>query len=116
MYEGINLVKENKIGFILAIGGGSIIDTAKGIAAGAVYEGDVWELYEKQSVAAALPIGVVLTFPAAGSESSSCIGFVQRQNAREAGYSGALSQTAICNFKPRTDTIIAGLSNLLWHH
>ena len=70
VYEGIDIVKAKNIGLILAIGGGSIIDTAKGIAAGALYDGDVWDLYEKQRVEAALPVGVVLTFPAAGSEAS----------------------------------------------
>lgn len=70
VYEGIELVKEQKLELVLAIGGGSMIDTAKGIATGALYEGDVWELYKQRKVERALPIGVVLTFPAAGSESS----------------------------------------------
>jgi len=71
VYEGINLVRENDLEFILAIGGGSIIDTAKAIAAGAPYEGDVWDLYDKQlGFQDAIPLGVILTFPAAGSESS----------------------------------------------
>lgn len=69
--EGIALCKENKIGFILAVGGGSVIDSAKAIAAGALYDGDVWDFFDgKAEVTDCLPIGVVLTIPAAGSESS----------------------------------------------
>ncbi|MGJ9382060.1 iron-containing alcohol dehydrogenase [Salipaludibacillus sp. CF4.18] len=69
--EGVNLCKENNIGFILAVGGGSVIDSAKAIAAGANYEGDVWDFFDgKSSVTDCLPLGVILTIPAAGSESS----------------------------------------------
>ncbi len=69
--EGIKLVKENQLGLILAVGGGSVIDSAKAIAMGAVIDGNVWDFYlgngEPKS---ALPIGTVLTIPAAGSEAS----------------------------------------------
>ena len=69
--EGIKMCRENKIDFILAVGGGSVIDSAKAIAAGFYYKGDVWELFSKQiPVEKALPVGVVLTIPAAGSEAS----------------------------------------------
>lgn len=69
--EGIRICREQDINFILAIGGGSVIDSAKAIAVGVVYEGDVWDFYsEKASAQAALPIGVVLTIAAAGSEAS----------------------------------------------
>jgi hypothetical protein len=69
--EGIKLCREEQVDFILAIGGGSVIDSAKGIAAGFYYQGDVWELYMREGTFdACLPIGVVLTIPAAGSESS----------------------------------------------
>lgn len=69
--EGVQLCKREKIGFILAVGGGSVIDTAKAIAAGACYEDDVWDFFERKSlIECALPIGVVLTYPATGSESS----------------------------------------------
>ncbi len=71
VYEGIRLCRENGVDFILAVGGGSVIDSAKGIALGVKYDGDVWDLYTKGVEAAeALPVGVVLTIPAAGSESS----------------------------------------------
>lgn len=69
--EGINLCRKENVDFILAVGGGSVIDSAKGIAAGFNYEGDVWDLYiQKGSFEKCLPIGVILTIPAAGSESS----------------------------------------------
>lgn len=69
--EGIKLCREEQVDFILAVGGGSVIDSAKGIAAGFYYQGDVWELYMREGTFdECLPIGVVLTIPAAGSESS----------------------------------------------
>lgn len=69
--EGIALCREENIDFILAVGGGSVIDSAKGIAAGYHYDGDVWDLYEGNgSIEETLPLGVILTLPAAGSETS----------------------------------------------
>ncbi len=69
--EGIRICRENDLDFILAVGGGSVIDTAKGIAIGVPYQGDVWDFYDgKAQIMEALPVGVVLTIPAAGSESS----------------------------------------------
>ncbi|WP_426347906.1 iron-containing alcohol dehydrogenase [Alloiococcus sp. CFN-8] len=71
VYEGIELCRREGIDFILAVGGGSAIDSAKAIAAGAVYEGDFWDFYSKDmSVRNALPVGTVLTIAAAGSEGS----------------------------------------------
>lgn len=70
VYEGIELCKKDKVDFVLAVGGGSTIDSAKAIAAGAVYEGDFWDYYEGKPVEKALPIGTVLTIAAAGSEGS----------------------------------------------
>lgn len=72
VYEGIELARKEKIDFILAVGGGSVIDTAKAIALGVPYTGDFWDFYcgKNTSPIGALPLGVVLTIPAAGSESS----------------------------------------------
>ena len=70
VYEGIDICRKEGIDFILAVGGGSAIDSAKAIAAGAVYDGDFWDFYEGKSVTKALPIGTVLTIAAAGSEGS----------------------------------------------
>lgn len=72
VYEGIALCKKEQVDFVLAVGGGSTIDSAKAIAAGAKYDGDFWDNYDhKSTIKDALGIGVVLTIPAAGSEASS---------------------------------------------
>lgn len=73
--EGIYICKREEVDFILAIGGGSVIDSAKAIGYGAQYDGEVWDFWEGKAVPqSCLPIGVVLTIPAAGSEmSSSCV-------------------------------------------
>lgn len=75
VYEGIALARENNIDFLLPVGGGSAIDTAKAICAGTNYKGDFWDFYcGKKDVETqqgkVLPLGVVLTIPAAGSEAS----------------------------------------------
>ena len=71
IYKGIELCRAEKVDFILSVGGGSCIDSAKGIAVGYYYDGDFWDFYEKKvSVTKALPIGTVLTIAAAGSEGS----------------------------------------------
>lgn len=69
--KGIEICVSEGITGILAVGGGSVIDTAKAIAAGALYDGDFWDFFEGKAVPEkALPVGVVLTIPAAGSEGS----------------------------------------------
>jgi len=70
--EGIKLAKENEVDGVLAVGGGSVIDSSKAIAAGVCYEGNVWELFEgKGSVKKALPLFTILTLSATGSEMNS---------------------------------------------
>ena len=75
VYDGIDLCKKNNIDFILAVGGGSVIDSGKAIAMGVVDEGDVWDFFsKKRTPEKALPLGAVLTIAAAGSETSmSCV-------------------------------------------
>lgn len=69
--EGIEICRRENIDALLAVGGGSVIDTAKAIAAGVPYDGDFWDFWAgKAIVSRALPVGVVLTIPAAGSEGS----------------------------------------------
>ena len=73
VYEGIDLCKREGVDFILAVGGGSVIDSAKAIALGVCYDGDFWDFYTdrtKTATATALPVGTVLTISAAGSEGS----------------------------------------------
>ena len=70
VYEGIDLCRKEGIDFILAVGGGSTIDSSKAIAAGTVYDGDFWDFYSGKYIEKALPVGTVLTIAAAGSEGS----------------------------------------------
>lgn len=71
VYEGIEICRREKIDGLVAVGGGSAIDTAKAIAGGVPYDGDFWDFYAgKVIMTEALPVGVVLTIPAAGSEGS----------------------------------------------
>lgn len=70
VYEGIELCRKERVDFILAVGGGSTIDSAKAIAAGVPYSGDFWDYYQGVPVEKALPLGTVLTISAAGSEGS----------------------------------------------
>lgn len=71
VYEGITLGRSAGADFLLAVGGGSVIDTAKAIAAGMPYSGDFWDFFCGKAVPeSAVPVGVVLTIPAAGSEGS----------------------------------------------
>lgn len=71
VYEGIELCRKEGVDFILAVGGGSVIDSSKAIAYGLAYEGNVWDLYlKKEPPKACYPVGAVLTIAAAGSEMS----------------------------------------------
>lgn len=71
VYEGIRLCKENNIDFVLAVGGGSVIDSSKGIALGTVYDGDVWDFYLQTVIPTKrLPLGSISTFAGTGSEST----------------------------------------------
>ena len=71
VHEGVKLCKEHGLGLVLAVGGGSVIDSAKAIAMGAVIDHDVWDFYMgKGAPTSALPVATILTLPAAGSESS----------------------------------------------
>lgn len=70
VYEGIEICKKENIDFILAVGGGSVIDSAKAIALGALYDGDFWDFFCGKRIERALPVATVLTLTAAGSEGS----------------------------------------------
>ena len=70
VYEGVEICKRENIDFILAVGGGSAIDSAKAIAIGALYDGDFWDFYTGKHVEKALPVATILTISAAGSEGS----------------------------------------------
>ena len=85
--EGVALCKEQGVDWILAVGGGSVIDSAKGIALGAFYDGDVWDFFaEAKPAGKVLPIACVLTIPAAGSEASMNTVVSNDELQRKAGY------------------------------
>lgn len=74
VYEGIDICKKDTIDFIVAIGGGSVIDTAKAIGCGSKYDGDVWDFFNGVNPTSTIKVCSILTIPAAGSESSlSCV-------------------------------------------
>jgi len=101
VYKGIEICQKEDIDFILAIGGGSVIDSAKAIASGVHYDGDFWDLYTKENLAPEkfLKVATVLTIPAAGSEaSSSSVITDEKNNAKRAyGHSGLRPVFSILN-------------------
>ncbi|WP_099190157.1 iron-containing alcohol dehydrogenase [Tepidibacter mesophilus] len=120
--EGIKLCKDNNIDFILAVGGGSVIDSSKAIAAGIYYEGDVWDLFAKDiEITKAMPIGVILTIPATGSESSSATIITNETTLQKQGLENDLLRPkfAVLNPEltltlPRKQTF-AGIVDILSH-
>ncbi len=85
VYEGIELCRKEKVDFILAVGGGSSIDSAKAIAAGVPYEGDFWDFFTGKPIEKALPVGTVLTIAAAGSEASPNVVITQEKGMYKRG-------------------------------
>ncbi len=88
VYEGIELCKKENVDFILALGGGSAIDSAKAIGYGVVNEGDVWDFYDyKRKATGCLPLGVILTIAATGSEMSDSSVITKEEGLVKRGYS-----------------------------
>lgn len=102
VYEGIRIGKENQIDFLLAIGGGSAIDTAKAIAYGlAEPEHDVWELFARSRTAKkCLPIACILTIAAAGSETSNSCVITNEQTGEKRGYGNNLARPKFAVMNP----------------
>ncbi|MDH8700696.1 alcohol dehydrogenase YqhD (iron-dependent ADH family) [Dysgonomonadaceae bacterium PH5-43] len=89
VYEGIELCRKENVNFILAVGGGSVIDSAKAIAAGVPYAGDFWNFFEGTvSITKALPLGTILTIPAAGSEASNSMVITKTEGMLKRGAGG----------------------------
>lgn len=87
IYEGIRLCRENKIRFILAVGGGSVIDSAKAIALGVPYDGDVWDYFlTRKEAGEVLDVATILTLPATGSESSDSVVVTNQDDELKLGY------------------------------
>lgn len=88
VYEGIDLCKKEGVDFLLAVGGGSAIDSAKAIGYGVTNEGDVWDFYDyKRKATACLPLGVILTLAATGSEMSDSSVITKEEGLVKRGYS-----------------------------
>ncbi len=88
VYEGIALCKQEGVDFLLAVGGGSAIDSAKAIGYGVTNEGDVWDFYDgKRKAKACLPLGVILTIAATGSEMSDSSVITKEEGLIKRGYS-----------------------------
>ncbi len=99
--EGIKLVKENNIDFLLAIGGGSVIDSCKAIGYGVCNEGDLWDYYlKKKEVKACLPIGCILTIAAAGSEMSDSSVISNEELGQKRGLSSDLGRCRFAIMNP----------------
>ncbi|MCQ2534128.1 MAG: iron-containing alcohol dehydrogenase [Clostridia bacterium] len=121
VYEGIELCRKENVDFILAVGGGSTIDSSKAIAAGAVYDGDFWDFYEGKPVTKALPIGTVLTIAAAGSEGSPDSVITKEEGMIKRGASGEAYRPRFSVLNPElTQTLppyqtAAGITDIICH-
>ena len=99
--EGIRLVKEHNIDFILAVGGGSVIDSAKGIGLGSKYDGDLWDIYlRKATPVDHTPVGVILTIPAAGSEMSTSAVITNEVTMEKRGYNTPFNRPVFSILNP----------------
>lgn len=119
--EGIALCRQQQVDFILAVGGGSVIDSAKAIGYGVCYDGDVWDLWCGTSPKACLPVGVVLTIPAAGSEMSSSSVITKDEGLLKRGFNSDLCRCRFAVMNPeRTFTLppyqtAAGATDIMMH-
>ncbi len=121
VYEGIDLCRKENIDFVLAVGGGSSIDSAKAIAAGTVYNGDFWDFYKGKPANQALPIGTVLTIAAAGSEGSPDSVITNENGMYKRGASGEAFRPAFSILNPAlTQTLppyqtACGITDIMAH-
>lgn len=120
--EGIALCREEGVDFILAVGGGSVIDSAKAVAYGVPYEGDVWDFYlGKAEAERCLPVAAVLTIPAAGSEMSEASVITNEEGDVKLGYSNNISRPKFAIMNPcRTFSLppyqtAAGVVDIMMH-
>lgn len=101
VYEGIELCKKEGVDFLLAVGGGSAIDSAKAIGYGLMNEGDVWDLYDyKRQAKASMPLGVILTLAATGSEMSDSSVITKEEGLIKRGYSSDFGRPKFAILNP----------------
>ena len=99
--EGVALCKKEGVDFLLAVGGGSVIDSAKAIAYGIRYDGDVWDLYDKKAAPeACAPVGCVLTLAATGSEMSDSSVISNEENGKKRGVNSDLCRCRFALLNP----------------
>jgi alcohol dehydrogenase YqhD (iron-dependent ADH family) len=121
VYKGIDLCKKEGVDFILAVGGGSAIDSAKAIAAGVKYEGDFWDFYEGKPITEALKVATVLTIAAAGSEGSGDSVITKEEGMLKRGASGEALRPVFSILNPElTQTLppyqtAAGSADIMAH-
>ncbi len=122
VHKGIDLCRKEGVDFILAVGGGSVIDSAKAIACGVPFDGEVWDFYiGKASPACYLPVACVLTIPAAGSEMSDSSVITNEDGDVKLGYSNQMSRPKFAIMNPvRTFTLppyqtAAGVTDMMMH-
>ena len=121
VYEGIDLCRKENVDFILAVGGGSSIDSAKAIAAGTVYDGDFWDFYQGKPVTNALPVGTVLTIAAAGSEGSGDSVITKEEGMYKRGASGEGIRPKFSILNPELTTTLppyqtaCGITDIMAH-
>ena len=112
VYEGIELCKKGNVDFILAVGGGSTIDSSKAIAAGSVYDGDFMDFYRgKKTIEKALPVGTILTIAAAGSEGSANTVITDEETQIKKGAQVSLLRPEVFHYGSDSDLYPAGLSD-----
>lgn len=122
VYEGVELCRREHVDFILAVGGGSAIDSAKAIGYGALYDGDVWDFYSgKCKAKGCLPIGVVLTLAATGSEMSSSSVITNEEGWLKRGYGSDLGRPKFAVMNPELTMTLpdyqtaCGCTDILMH-
>ena len=120
--QGIELCRKEGVDFLLAVGGGSVIDSAKCIGYGVPYEGNVWDFYlGKATPTEMLPVACVLTIPAAGSEMSESSVITNEDGDVKLGYSNNLSRPKFAIMNPRRTFTLppyqtaAGVTDMMMH-
>ncbi|MDF2682072.1 MAG: NADH-dependent alcohol dehydrogenase, partial [Brevibacillus sp.] len=118
--KGIEISRQEGVDWILAVGGGSVIDAAKAVAVGVPYEGDVWDFYTRKAApAAALPLGTVLTLAATGSEMNRGSVITNWDTQEKHGGSGTFPTFSILDpentFSVPRDQTIYGISDIMSH-
>lgn len=102
VYEGIELARKESVDFILAVGGGSALDSAKAIGYGVPYEGDVWDFYDRKAQAKTIiPVATILTLAATGSEMSNSSVITKDEGGIKRGYSSDLGRPVFAVMNPK---------------